>query len=454
MNKPYCPFPKDFLFGAATAAYQIEGAAFEDGRTASVWDTFSHKPGTTAFDQTGDRAVDHYHLYKTDVTLMRELGIKAYRFSASWPRVVPKGRGSINEKGLDFYDRLVDQLLSAGVQPWLTLFHWDLPQWCEDQYRGWESKQCAEDFADYASVLCKRLGDRLRGVFTINELYCFIDKAYTASAEVFAPGKNVSKKILNQARHHAIYGHGLAAQAVRSVCKAPVGIAENIPNVVPVMETPQDIAAAREALRELTGMFLTPIMEGKYHPAYLEKEKADAPVFTEAEMKVIGTPLDLLGINLYAPTYVRHDPSAPHGWSEIPCGENYPKMHMPWLNIGPSILYWGPRLCVENWSPRAVYITENGCAYPDRPNEKNEINDLGRVMFLQNHLIHLHRAISEGLPVKGYFLWSLLDNFEWAFGYTKRFGICYVNYETLQRTPKLSAKFYSQVIKNNAIGGW
>jgi beta-glucosidase len=454
MSKPFCPFPKDFIWGAATAAYQIEGAASEDGRSPSVWDTFARRPGAIAMDQTGDRAVDHYHLYKDDVALIRRLGIKAYRFSASWSRIVPSGRGSINEKGLDFYERLVDELLSADVQPWLTLFHWDLPQWAEDQYRGWESKQCAGDFADYAALICKRLGDRLSGVITINEFFCFLDKAYSNSGEIFAPGKVTTKKVLNQARHHAVYGHGLAAQAVRAACKAPVGIAENIPNVVPVLETPQDIAAAREALRELTGMFLTPIMEGKYHPAYLAKEKTDAPVFTEAEMKVASTPLDFLGINLYAPTYVRHDPSTPRGWSEIPCGESYPKMHMPWLNIGPSVLYWGPRLCSENWNPRAIYVTENGCAYPDRPNEKNEIDDLGRVMFLQNHLIHLQRAAAEGIPVKGYFLWTLLDNFEWAFGYTKRFGICYVNYETLQRIPKLSAKFYSEVIKGNAVGGW
>jgi beta-glucosidase len=454
MSKPFCPFPKDFTWGAATAAYQVEGAAAEDGRAPSVWDTFVRRPGAIAMDQTGDRGVDHYHLYKDDVALIRRLGIKAYRFSASWSRVVPSGRGSINEKGLDFYERLVDELLSAGIQPWLTLFHWDLPQWAEDQYRGWESKQCAGDFADYAALICKRVGDRLSGVFTINEFFCFLDKAYTRSGEVFAPGKVVTKKVLNQTRHHAVYGHGLAAQAVRTACKAPVGIAENIPNIVPVMETPQDIAAAREALREISGMFLTPIMEGKYHPAYLEKEKADGPVFTEAEMKVINTPLDFLGINLYAPTYIRHDPSVPRGWSEIPCDENYPKMHMPWLNIGPSIMYWGPRICSELWNPRAIFITENGCAYPDRPNEKNEIDDVGRVMFLQNHLVHLQRAAAEGIPVKGYFLWSLLDNFEWAFGYTKRFGICYVNYETLQRIPKLSAKFYSQVIKSNAVGGW
>jgi beta-glucosidase len=453
MSKLFCPFPKGFAWGTATASYQVEGAVAEDGRTPSVWDTFSHRPGTTCMDQTGDHGVDHYHRFKKDVALMKELGIKAYRFSASWSRVVPRGRGSLNEKGLDFYTRLVDELRNADIQPWLTLFHWDLPQWAEDQYGGWESKQCASDFADYAALLTKRLGDRLQGVFTINEFFCFIDKAYTQGPEMFAPGKIVPRKVLNQVRHHAVYGHGLAAQAVRASCKAQVGIAENIPGVVPVLETPEDIAAARNAIRELAGMFLTPIMEGEYHPAYLEAEKSDGPVFTEAEMKTIATPLDFVGLNLYTPLYVRHDPSAPNGWAEIPCGEHYPKMHMPWLNIGPAVLYWVPRLCQENWNLKSIFITENGCAYPDRPNEKNEIDDLGRVMFLQNHFIHLHRAVSEGIPIKGYFLWSLMDNFEWAWGYTKRFGICYVNYETMERIPKLSARYYSQVIRNNAVGG-
>jgi beta-glucosidase len=202
----------------------------------------------------------------------------------------------------------------------------------------------------------------------------------------------------------------------------------------------------------MTGMYLTPIMEGAYHPSYLKEQGEDAPTFTDADMKAIASPLDFVGINLYSPTYVRRDLNSPKGWSVLPCDEAYPKMHMPWLNIGPAILYWGPRLVSDLWKVPAVYITENGCAYPDRLNEKNEVIDLGRVMYLREHLINAHRAVAEGYPLKGYFLWSLMDNFEWAFGYTKRFGICYVNYETLERIPKLSAKFYSEVIRRNAIG--
>ena len=458
MSKLFCPFPDGFLWGAATAAYQVEGAARDDGRGASVWDTFCRRPGATAMDHTGDVATDHYHRYKQDVALMKELGLKAYRFSVSWPRVFPDDSGKPNYKGLDFYKRLVDELLAAGIRPWMTLFHWDLPQWAEDQFRGWESKQCAHAFADYAATVAKHLGDRVAGVMTINEFMCFLDKGYGHNSEPFAPGKVVPKRVLNQARHHAVYGHGLAAQAVRASSPPgseppPVGLAENIPNVVPLLETAQDIAAARTALREMTGMFLTPILEGAYHPAYLEKEGPDAPVFTEAEMRAIATPLDFVGLNLYAPTYVRHDAASPRGWSVVPNPDHYPRMHMPWLYIGPSVLYWGPRLVSELWKVPAVYVTENGCAVPDRPNERNEILDTDRVMYLQQHLVHLHRAAAEGYPVRGYFLWSLMDNFEWAFGYTRRFGIHYVNYQTLERTPKLSARFYADVIRRNAVGG-
>jgi beta-glucosidase len=455
MSKLFCEFPKDFLWGTATAAYQVEGAATEDGRGPSVWDTFCRRPGAITMDHTGDVACDHYHRYKADVALMRELGIRGYRFSVSWPRIFPSNNRDVNEKGLDFYGRLVDELLSADIQPWMTLFHWDLPQWCEDQYRGWESRQCAVDFADYAAVITRRLGDRLKGVFTINEFMCFLERAYTANPEPFAPGKVVSRQVLNQARHHAVLGHGLAVQAIRAASSKPplCGIAENTPAMVPILEAPEHIAAAREALRESTGMYLTPILEGRYHPAYLEQQGGDGPVFTDADLRAIAAPLDFVGLNLYAPQYIRHDPAAPRGWSIVPLDEAYPRMHMPWLALGPSILYWSPRLASELWKVPAIYITENGCANPDRPTSAGEVDDVARVMYLQQHLIHAHRAVSEGYPLKGYFLWSLMDNFEWAFGYTRRFGICYTNYQTLRRTPKLSAKFYAEVIRRNAVGG-
>ena len=457
MTHRYCPFPAAFLWGAATAAYQVEGAVAEDGRTPSVWDTFSHRPGTTAMNHTGDVACDHYHRYRDDVALMRSLGLQAYRFSISWSRVLPTIDGPPNQAGLDFYSRLVDELLGAGIQPWATLFHWDLPQWAEDAFGGWESKECATRFADYATLIARTLGDRLAGLFTVNEFFCFLDKGYGGQEEMFAPGKQTSRRVFNQARHHAIYGHGLAAQAFRAGMQRgtcpPVGVAENVPAVVPVRETPDNVRLAKEAMREMAGMYLTPILEGAYHPAYLAAQGADAPTFTDDEMRTIATPLDFVGLNLYTPTYVRPDASVSRGWSAIPHDETYPRMVMPWLGLGPSILYWGPRLVAETWGVKSIYITENGCANGDRQHADGQVYDTARMMYLQNHLVQAHRAVDEGVPLHGYFLWSLMDNFEWATGYTRRFGLCYTNYETQARTPKLSAAFYRDVIRRNAVGG-
>src|SRR5258708_14196234 len=323
MSKLYCQFPQDFLWGAATAAYQVEGAAREDGRGPSVWDTFCRRPGAIAMDHKGHHAVNHYHRYKDDVALMAQLGLKAYRFSISWSRIFPDGVGRPNPAGLDFYRRLIDELLGAGIQPWATLFHWDLPQALEDRWRGWESKQCAQALGDYAGFVARELGDRLTGIFTINEFLCFLDKGYGFEPELFAPGKSVSRRILNQARHHAIYGHGLAVQAIRAERgnSLSIGLADNISGCVPVRETKEDIAAAKAALRELSGMYITPILEGSYPTTYLEDEAANAPVFTEEEMKVIGSPLDFVGFNLSPPVFIRHDPEARRGSSDLPCDD-------------------------------------------------------------------------------------------------------------------------------------
>jgi beta-glucosidase len=453
---PFCQFPEGFLWGSATAAFQVEGAANEDGRGQSVWDTFSRRPGAIANDDHADVACDHYHRVPQDVAMMKELGLKAYRFSAAWPRIFPEGTGAINPKGVDFYSRLVDELLAAGIEPWMTLFHWDLPQALEDRFGGWESKECAHAFAEYAGLMARQFGDRVAGIYTMNEFSCFLDKGYGALGELFAPGKRATRKVLNQARHHAVYGHGLAVQAIRASSPKPmrVGLAENAVPCIPILETAEHIAAAREAYREKNGMFLTPIFEGAYHPAYLEDQGADAPSFTEEEMRVISSPLDFLGLNMYAGQYVRHDPDSTRGWAWVPVDESYPRMHIEWLTIVPSVLYWSPRHSADLWNPKAIYITENGCPNPDRPDETNAIMDTGRVMFLQQYLIHANRFVAEGYPLKGYFLWSLMDNFEWTYGYTKRFGIHYVNYRTQERIPKLSAKYYKQVIANNACGGF
>jgi len=345
MTDNYCQFPENFLWGAATAAYQVEDAASEEGRGPSVWDTFCRRPGAIAMDHNGDRSTEHYHRYKEDVALMKALGLKAYRFSVSWSRIFPEGTGNPNPAGLDFYERLVDELLSASIQPWMTLFHWDLPHALEDRFNGWESRECSHAYAEYAAYVVGRLHDRVSGIFTMNEFMCFLDKGYGRTEELFAPGKHATRRVLNQARHHAVYGHGLAVQAIRAICgdRVPVGLAENCDACVPVRETPEDIHAAKQALREKAGMFLTPIMEGAYHPAYLEQEGADAPAFTEAEMDAISTPLDFAGFNLYSPTYIRSTPETSRGWVELPCDENYPRLGMPWLCIGPPPFSTGCR---------------------------------------------------------------------------------------------------------------
>jgi len=450
----YYRFPAGFLWGTATASYQVEGAAREDGRGPSVWDTFSHAPGNVDSDHTGDVAVDQYHRYRDDVKLMKDLGVKAYRFSIAWPRVLPGGTGTPNEKGLAYYDRLVDELLANGIQPWPTLFHWDLPQAIEDRFGGWRSRDTAQAFADYAALIAKRLSDRVRHFFTINEFTCFTDMSYgTPPGSIcFAPGLHLDTSARNQIRHHALLGHGLAAQALRAHARQPikVGLAENASLCVPAMETDADIAAARKAFRETNGRFLTAVMEGRYLETYLAEQGTNAPVFTDTDMAVIGTPLDFVGLNAYAPSYVRAAAN-PAGFESLPMPESYPRMVMPWLYIGPQILYWGPRFLKELWDVKAVYVTENGCAALDKLTPKKEVLDLDRVMYLRQHFIAAHRATAEQWPLKGYFLWSLLDNFEWCCGYTRRFGIHYVNYETLERTPKMSAHFYREVIRRNAV---
>jgi beta-glucosidase len=444
------PFPKDFLFGAATASYQVEGAATADGRGPSVWDTFSKKPGRTLFDHNGDVSVSQYHHYKEDVQLMKWLGLDAYRFSISWSRVLPEGKGRINEKGFDYYNRLVDELLAHGIQPWATLFHWDLPQALEDQYGGWRNKQIADDFADYASLVADRLSDRVKNFFTINEFFCFIEKGYGWGDvfDSFAPGLKVSNKELNQTRHHAVLAHGKAVQALRASAKQPlhIGIAENSTITCPITETEENITAARKAFRDFNGHYITTIMEGKYPESYLKQEGNDAPVFTDEEMKIIGSPLDFLGMNMYTPVLVRHAANEA-GYETLPFSNSHPKFHMPWLNFGPQITYWAPRFAKELWNVTSFYITENGCAADDHLTLQGEVIDTDRVAYLREHFSHAARAVSEGWPLKGYFVWSLLDNFEWAYGYTRRFGIIYVNYSTLERTPKMSAHWYRDVIK-------
>jgi beta-glucosidase len=443
-------FPAGFLWGTATASYQVEGAVHDDGRGPSVWDTFSHTPGKVVNNATGDVADDHYHRYKEDVQLMKALGVKVYRFSIAWPRVFPQGAGTPNPKGLDFYNRLVDELLANGIQPFATLYHWDLPQALQDKVGGWESRETSEAFANYAGYVAEHLTDRVKHIFTINEFGAFVELGYGIG--IHAPGLKLPAARFNQTRHHAVLGHGLAVQAIRAHAKrgTKVGLAENMTICVPVIETAEHIQAAVTATRELNAPYMTVIQEGKYTDAYLANAGANAPKFTAADLKIISSPLDFVGINIYTPAYVRASDSK-SGFAVVPHPKSFPHMASPWLFVGPEALYWGPRHVAKIWNAREIYITENGCSSSDIPASDGKVYDTDRVMYLRNYLTQLQRATSDGVPVRGYFLWSLMDNFEWADGYTNRFGIHYVDYQTQKRTPKLSADFYREVIARNGV---
>ena len=445
-------FPKDFVWGTATSAYQIEGAVNEDGRGRSIWDTFAHTPGKIEDHTTADRANDHYHRYKQDVGLIRELGAKAYRFSIAWPRVFPEGGGAPNPKGLDFYDRLVDELLKNGIEPFATLYHWDLPQSLEDRVGGWRSSETSKAFGNYAGYVAKRLSDRVKSFFTINEAGRFVYFGYGSGID--APGLKLPPAEVNQVRHHVALAHGLAVQAIRAQGRAGtnVGPAENINACVPVFDTSDNVRAAEIATRELNAGFLGVILDGKYTDGFLDYAGKDAPKFTDAELKIISSPNDFVGFNIYSPNfYIAASDKAP-GWSILPIPASFPHMNSEWLRIGPETIYWAPRLAAKVWNIKTIYISENGTSSEDKVAADGKIYDLDRIMYLRNYLRQLQRATAEGVPVRGYFLWSLMDNFEWIFGFEKRFGLYHVDFETQARTAKLSAAFYRDVVARNAIG--
>jgi beta-glucosidase len=443
-------FPGNFIWGSATASYQVEGAAGEDGRKPSVWDTYARTPGKVANGDTGDVADDHYHRYKDDIRLLKWLGVKAYRFSIAWPRVFPEGSGAPNEKGIAFYERLTDELRANGIEPYATLFHWDLPQALEDRVGGWLSPETSKAFAAYADFVAKRLSDRIHNFFTINEFSCFTDEGYGSGTK--APGKRLPQAQVNQVRHNAVLGHGLAVQALRASGRpgTKIGLAENAIHAIPVLETTPHIEAARKAMRELNAPFLTAVLEGRYTDEYLSSAGADAPQFTPAEMRAIGSPLDFVGLNGYYPTHIRADGSR-LGFAVAPHPSSYPHMASSWLFLGPEIAYWMPRHLAEIWKVRDMYITENGCSSDDRVAADGHVYDTDRVMYVRSHLTQALRAISEGWPLRGYFLWSLMDNFEWADGYGKRFGLYYVDFKTQERTAKLSAEFYRETIARGVL---
>ena len=450
-------FPKSFIWGTSTSAYQIEGASETDGRLPSVWDTFSATPGRVLNGDTGQIACDHYHRYPEDIKLMADLGIKHYRFSLSWSRLIPEGRGKVNEAGVDFYQRLVDCLLEHNITPYIALFHWDTPQALENLYGSWQSREIAQDFADYATLAVSRLGDRVTNWITLNEISCFTHNSYGLDkVPVHAPGIVVkSPKDIWQTSHHALLAHGLGCQAIRATSPRPcsVSLVDNFVVTIPISETPADIQATQKAfhLQGGNGGIIFPALTGSYSELLLEQLEEDCPDIEDGDLAIIHQPLDSLGLNIYSGVYVRAS-DAEIGYQVLPFPPGYPRMHMPWLQIVPDSLYWAVRHVSEtlNQPKLDLFMTENGCAADDQLIE-GEVVDSDRIFYLRQYLKAAHRAVSEGYPLKGYFVWSLLDNFEWSWGYDRRFGIVYIDYLTQTRIPKASAHWYAQCIQQNRV---
>ena len=447
------PFPPSFVFGVAAASAQIEGAAFEDGKGESIWDHFARIPGKVAGGDTLDVACDHYHRFDEDFALMASLGVKHYRLSIAWPRIYPQGDGPVNQAGLDFYQRLLASMARHGITPWVTLFHWDLPQALEDR-GGWTSRATVDAFAHYADTVVKAFGNVVTNWITLNEIRCFTFLAYELGIK--APGRKEAPAVMNQTYHHALLAHGHAVRAVREFggLGARVGLTDNCDVSVPVTETPADIVAAKAWFLERNTHLLGAIHGKGYSQAYLDRVGADAPQVQPGDFDLISAPTDFLGLNIYTATYVRAGRNGqPYEVLALP--KNYPRADSTWLNLVPQAIYWAPRMCHELYGYKSIYITENGCGYDDEPvvNKEagGEVVDLHRRDYLRNHLREVHRGIADGVPIDGYFLWSFIDNYEWEDGYQRRFGIVHCDFDTLARTPKLSARYYADVMRTRTI---
>lgn len=430
-------FPTGFVFGAATSAYQIEGAAKIDGRGESIWDRFSHPPGRVRAGDTGDVACDHYHRYRDDVALLAELGLGAYRFSISWPRVLPEGTGRVNEAGLDFYERLVDELLGHGISPHVTLYHWDLPQALEDA-GGWPARSTADAFAAYAGVVAARLGDRVEWFSTLNEPFIVADRGYRVGSH--APGRTDPAAAL-AASHHLLIGHGLAVRAVRAAApNVSVGIVVNLEPKHPATGHPLDLEAAIVAHDQQNRWFLDPIVGRDYPEDGARAWGWDRREVREGDLELIASPIDFLGVNYYSRSVVR-SPLLPPLEPDTLEPE---RTAMGW-EVYPDGLLEALEFAASRTGDLPLFVTENGAAYP--VDELEATRDPERVSFLHRHLATALDAIERGIPLRGYFVWSLLDNFEWAHGYEPRFGIVHVDYGTLGRTIRDSGRFLSSVAR-------
>lgn len=440
-------FPKDFLWGVATASYQIEGSKIEHGRGECIWHRFSHTPGKTYNGDTGDVACDHLNRYQEDVKLMRQLGAQAYRFSISWPRVIPAGTGATNAIGLDFYDRLVDEVLANDIVPFATLYHWDLPQALQDR-GGWESPDSPAWFVEYTDLMTRRLGDRIKYWVTHNEPWCAAFLGYMIG--IHAPGKQDTHAGY-KAAHHLLLSHGLAVPVIRqNVKEAQVGIVLNPAVAHPASDSEADRIAAHRSEGLQNRWFLDPLYKGKYPSDMVETLNTQGlldDIDLEA-VKIAAVPTDFLGINYYSRGIIKAADEAP-GFKGVK--PDYPGVEfteMGW-EIYPDGLTELLVSITQDYAPEAIYITENGAAFKDEPPTNGVVHDPRRVEYLRNHFEAASKAIAQGVPLKGYFVWSFLDNFEWAEGYNKRFGIVYVDYATQVRTLKDSALYYQSIISPN-----
>jgi len=432
----------EFIWGVATSSYQIEGAANEDGRGQSIWDTFCKVPGKVANFDNGDIACDHYHRFKEDLDLMKWMGVKAYRFSVAWPRVIPDGVGRVNEMGLDFYDRLIDSLLEREIAPWLTMYHWDLPEALQLR-GGWNNREVVEWFGEYGEVLTSRFGDRVKNWMTLNEPFCSAWLGHLYGD--MAPGIKDLQTALNVS-HNLLMSHGLACQVIRSnVSEANVGIVINVTPAVPATDSQVDSNAAQLADGFDNRWFLDPVF-GRTYPADVIDALGASPEIQSGDMKLIAQDLDFLGVNFYFRQTVAADQNSKPLPIRSVNRENVKKTAMNW-EVHPQAFEEILLRISKEYSPKAIYITENGSAWNDEV-INGEIIDDERIDYLVRHLDAMRSARNQGAPILGYFAWSFLDNFEWAYGYEKRFGLIYVDYKTQTRTPKKSALFYRQLLLN------
>ena len=443
-------FPREFKWGAAAASYQIEGAAFADDKGWSVWDMFCRKPGMVWQGQTGDVACDHFHRYRDDVALMKQIGLQAYRLSVSWPRVLPEGVGKPSERGLEFYDRLVDELLGAGIEPWITLFHWDYPLSLYHR-GGWLNRDSVEWFGEFADAVARRLSDRVRHWMTLNEPQVFIGAGHHEGRH--APGDRLRFSEVLRAGHHCLMAHGRAVQAIRAASAqpvrvgfAPVGLAK-----LPFSNSPADIEAARQATFAVdaesawtNSWWMDPVFLGHYPEQGLRYFAEQAPRIEAGDLELINQPIDFCGVNIYQGQTVRAGDAGPE---VVPPAVGFPITAFEWL-VTPEAMYWGPRWFYERYG-KPIVITENGISVRDWVSLDGQVHDPARIDFVERHLLELRRAIGDGVPVDAYFHWSFIDNFEWAHGYKHRFGLVYCDYPSQKRILKDSAHWYERVIASH-----